>query len=115
MLLGIDGKVKAAFTRAYNKEAHLTPYAAGLVKVGRSKGTAATDELEALEGLDGDDVVGAEDEENDDDPTLDAMIKVKKSTKKDAAGASKKKSETTAKATRAGSSRGRGRGKKTAE
>jgi hypothetical protein len=93
---GIEGKVKAAFTRAYNKEAHMTPYAAGQVKKGRLKDTA--DDLEALDG-DEDGLAGEDDdEEHNEDPSLDAMIKVKKESKKmasssGAAAASRKKTE----------------------
>jgi replication factor C subunit 1 len=116
---GIEGKVKAAFTRAYNKEAHMTPYAAGQVKKGRSKDTA--DDLEALDG-DEDGLAGeVDDEEQSEDPSLDAMIKVKKESKKTAsssgaaaAGAAGRKKTGAPAATR-GRGGGRGGRKKAAE
>ena len=115
LILGIDGKVKAAFTRAYNKEAHLTPYAASQVKVGRGKASGASDEMEGLE-LDGEEAAAVDEEENDDDVTHDAMIKVKKATKKEAGGSKKSESASgSGRGSRGGGARGRGRGKKSAE
>ncbi|KAI9560967.1 hypothetical protein GHT06_011923 [Daphnia sinensis] len=81
IMAGVEGKVKAAFTRAYNKEGHMTPYAVVQVKKGRSKDAA--DDQEAL--VDEDGLAEEEDdEEQSEDPSLDAMIKVKKETKKTA-------------------------------
>lgn len=106
IMAGIEGKVKAAFTRAYNKEGHMTPYAVVQVKKGRSKDTA--DDQEALvdeEGLAEED----DDEEQSEDPSLDAMIKVKKETKKTAAAAAAvtgKKKAPSATRGRGGGSRG---------
>lgn len=71
--------MKAAFTRAYNKEGHMTPYASVQVKKGRSKDTP--DDQEAL--LD-EDALEEDEEEPSEDPSLDAMIKVKKESKKTA-------------------------------
>jgi replication factor C subunit 1 len=85
--LGIEAKVKSAFTRAYNKEAHMTPYAAGQVKKSRSKDT--TDDVDAVLDGDEDGLAGEEDdEEQNEDPSLDAMIKVKKESKKTASSSS---------------------------
>ncbi|EFX80623.1 hypothetical protein DAPPUDRAFT_318220 [Daphnia pulex] len=118
IMAGIEGKVKAAFTRAYNKEAHMTPYAAGQVKKGRSKDTA--DDLEALDG-DEDGLAGEEDdEEQSQDPSLDAMIKVKKESKKTASSSSSSGATAAASRKKTGApaaTRGRGRGgrKKAAE
>ncbi len=72
-------QVKAAFTRAYNKESHLTPYSTGAApKKGRRRGgVAATDDLDELEG--GYEEGGTqpeEDEEEEEDVTTDTMIKV---------------------------------------
>ena len=104
---GIEGKVKAAFTRAFNKEAHMTPYAAGHVKKGRSKESATAEE----EGFGDEDEV-VEEEDDNEDPSLDAMIKVKKESKKTVAASSssagKKKAVPAA-------TRGRGGRKKAAE
>ena len=117
-LIGIDGKVKAAFTRAYNKEGHMTPYAAGQIKKGRAKEVseeAYGDEEEDQQDAD-------QDSEQDDDPTMDAMIKVKSKKTTAASGATKRKAATAATAAPA-ATRGRGGGsgsrggrkKKTAE
>ena len=69
----VDSKVKAAFTRQYNKEVVL-PYAAGGVSKKRGAATAAAD----AEGELGEDEVEDEDQEEDDDISADAMIKAKK-------------------------------------
>ncbi|XP_061438963.1 replication factor C subunit 1 isoform X2 [Rhineura floridana] len=46
----VDSKVKSAFTRAYNKEAHLTPYSLQIAqKTKRRAGSAVDEELEAEE------------------------------------------------------------------
>lgn len=64
----IDSKVKAAFTRAFNKESHLNPFC--VVNIKKLKGTKSNEEedYEAEEN----------DEEEEDDITADSMIKVKK-------------------------------------
>ncbi|KAI1238248.1 hypothetical protein IHE44_0012966 [Lamprotornis superbus] len=66
-------KVKAAFTRAYNKEAHLTPYSLSSVKASkRQSGSAAT--LDLSEDLNVEEIQSDEDEQDTLDS--DAMIKV---------------------------------------
>ena len=72
-LKGVEPKVKAAFTRAYNKEIVL-PYATGGGPVGRKRAAAASDELLDEEEED----AVEENEEDDDDIAADAMIKAKK-------------------------------------
>ncbi|CAL1601443.1 unnamed protein product [Knipowitschia caucasica] len=69
----LDSKVKAAFTRAYNKEAHLTPYSLQVVKKGRRGGGGG-------EGLLGEDMETEvrESEDEGDNLQTDAMIKQKK-------------------------------------
>uniref|UniRef100_A0A2L2Y705 Replication factor C subunit 1 n=1 Tax=Parasteatoda tepidariorum TaxID=114398 RepID=A0A2L2Y705_PARTP len=74
-------KVKSAFTRAYNKESGKNPYA--ITNVKKKKG--ASKDVE--DGLDEDNDVVSEEEE-DEDIEKDAMIKVKKPTKKSAADSS---------------------------
>uniref|UniRef100_A0AAQ4QYK9 Replication factor C subunit 1 n=1 Tax=Gasterosteus aculeatus aculeatus TaxID=481459 RepID=A0AAQ4QYK9_GASAC len=69
----LDSKVKAAFTRAYNKEAHLTPYALHAVKKGRRGGPGAGSELG------GEDADNEVQESEDEGVNADAMIKQKKS------------------------------------
>ncbi|KAJ8977515.1 hypothetical protein NQ317_017133 [Molorchus minor] len=66
----VDAKVKSAFTRTYNKEAHLLPFAAG----GVSKKKASALDTDLL--LEDDENVQS-DVEEDDDITADASIKVK--------------------------------------
>lgn len=63
-------QVKAAFTRAYNKESHLTPYSLQVVKKSR-KGAV---DPELIGELDSESQV--QEEEEDDGVTADAMIKV---------------------------------------
>uniref|UniRef100_A0A8C6L9U0 Replication factor C subunit 1 n=1 Tax=Nothobranchius furzeri TaxID=105023 RepID=A0A8C6L9U0_NOTFU len=67
----LDSKVKAAFTRAYNREAHMTPYALQAVKKGRRGGLGDLD----VGGEDADqDGPGSEDD--GEGVQTDAMIKV---------------------------------------
>ncbi|KAM9857419.1 replication factor C subunit 1 [Aulostomus maculatus] len=69
----LDAKVKAAFTRTYNKEAHLMPYSLQTVKKGRRGGGGESE----LGGEDMErDVQESEDE--GDNLKTDAMIKQKK-------------------------------------
>lgn len=62
--------MKAAFTRAYNKESHLTPYSLQVVKKSR-KGAV---DPELIGELDGESQL--QEEEEDNGVTADAMIKV---------------------------------------
>uniref|UniRef100_A0A8C5KRM4 Replication factor C subunit 1 n=1 Tax=Jaculus jaculus TaxID=51337 RepID=A0A8C5KRM4_JACJA len=71
----LDPKVKAAFTRAYNKEAHLTPYSLQTVKTPRAS-TGPALESEYSEELQDED--SQSDEKDQDAIETDAMIKVKK-------------------------------------
>ncbi|XP_057584405.1 replication factor C subunit 1 isoform X3 [Hippopotamus amphibius kiboko] len=70
----LDPKVKAAFTRAYNKEVHLTPYALQAVKTHRHSTGPALDS-EYSEELNEDD--SQSDEKDQDTLETDAMIKKK--------------------------------------
>ncbi|XP_058450932.1 replication factor C subunit 1 [Malaya genurostris] len=102
----VDGKVKAALTRAYNKE--IAPYSYSVVNAVKKKRAEAVDEAAAeMYGEDDDAYNGAadsEEEKDDDDLENNAFIKVKKkpatkgavasSTK---AGGSKTKTTTSAK------------------
>ncbi|KTF92849.1 hypothetical protein cypCar_00034753 [Cyprinus carpio] len=95
----LDSKVKAAFTRAYNKESHLTPYSLQVVKKSR-KGAV---DRELIGELDGESQL--QEEEEDNGVTSDAMIKQKKAKpakdiKQEKPGASGK-----------GKGRGKGKGK----
>ena len=75
-LAGVEPKVKAALTRTFNKESHLTPYALkdAPKKVRRGGGGGGGEEFgETGEGSGGE---LSEDEEDNDDVTKDAMIKV---------------------------------------
>lgn len=64
--------MKAAFTRAYNKEVHLTPYSLQAVKKGRRGGGGESE----LGGEDADKEV-QESEDEGDSLKIDAMIKVR--------------------------------------
>ncbi|RMC14177.1 hypothetical protein DUI87_09267 [Hirundo rustica rustica] len=69
----LDPKVKAAFTRAYNRETHLTPYSLSSVKASkRQSGSAVT--LDLSEDLNVEEIQSDEDEQDTVDS--DAMIKV---------------------------------------
>ncbi|KFQ81902.1 Replication factor C subunit 1, partial [Phoenicopterus ruber ruber] len=70
----LDPKVKAAFTRAYNKEAHLTPYSLNSVKTSKRQSGAVN--LELNEDLNVEEIQSDEDEQ--DTVESDAMIKQKK-------------------------------------
>ncbi|XP_057358140.1 replication factor C subunit 1 isoform X1 [Manis pentadactyla] len=70
----LDPKVKAAFTRAYNKEVHLTPYSLQAVKTSRSSTGPALDS-EYNDELHEDD--SQSDEKDQDAMETDAMIKKK--------------------------------------
>ncbi|KAI5088040.1 replication factor C subunit 1 [Silurus meridionalis] len=96
----LDSKVKAAFTRAYNKKSHLTPYSLQVVKKGR-KGA-----VDADLALDTDIDLQGQDEEEEEEGTVnsDAMIKQKK-----AKPAKEVKQE---KAGTSGKGKGKGKGKK---
>ncbi|KAM9315001.1 replication factor C subunit 1 isoform 2-T2 [Pholidichthys leucotaenia] len=97
----LDSKVKAAFTRAYNKEVHLTPYSLQAVKKGRRGGGAESE-------LGGEDMVqdDQEDEEEGDNLKADAMIKKKRA--KATKDSSKEKKEDSGK----GKGKGKGKAKK---
>ncbi|XP_056345158.1 replication factor C subunit 1 isoform X2 [Oenanthe melanoleuca] len=71
----LDPKVKAAFTRAYNKEAHLTPYSLSSVKASKRQSGSATT-LDLSEDLIVEEIQSDEDEQDTLDS--DAMIKQKK-------------------------------------
>ncbi|XP_035492018.2 replication factor C subunit 1 isoform X2 [Scophthalmus maximus] len=97
----LDSKVKAAFTRAYNKEVHLTPYSLQTVKKGRRGGAGG----ESEQG--GEDVDNGQQESEDEGEGLkaDAMIKQKKAK---APKESKPKKEDSGK----GKGKGKGKAKK---
>ncbi|KAF4790402.1 Replication factor C subunit 1 [Turdus rufiventris] len=69
----LDSKVKAAFTRAYNKEAHLTPYSLSSVKASKRQSASAA-ALDLSEDLHVEETQSDEDEQDTLDS--DAMIKV---------------------------------------
>uniref|UniRef100_A0A7N5ZS23 Replication factor C subunit 1 n=1 Tax=Anabas testudineus TaxID=64144 RepID=A0A7N5ZS23_ANATE len=96
----LESKVKAAFTRAYNKEVHLTPYSLQVVKKGRRGGGGESE----LGGDDMDQDV-QEDEDEGENLKADAMIKQKKAK---ATKETKKEKEDSGK----GKGKGKGKAKK---
>ncbi|XP_053560024.1 replication factor C subunit 1 isoform X2 [Bombina bombina] len=70
----LDSKVKAAFTRGYNKESHMTPYSLQMVKASKREAPSSLDS-EMNEELN---VEETQAEEKPDDVETDAMIKAKK-------------------------------------
>ncbi|KFV98983.1 Replication factor C subunit 1, partial [Eurypyga helias] len=88
----LDPKVKAAFTRAYNKEAHLTPYSLGSVKTSKRQSGSGVS-LDLNEDLNVEETQSDEDEQ--DTVESDAMIKQKKA--KSSKPPKREKNEETAK------------------
>ncbi|KAI8120769.1 Replication factor C subunit 1 [Lucilia cuprina] len=78
----VDGKVKAALTRAYNKEVLAYTYSATAgVKKKRAEASDDMDQLAMEEGEEGSNAnIESEDEKEDDDLENDALIKAKKKT-----------------------------------
>ncbi|XP_059158206.1 replication factor C subunit 1-like [Physella acuta] len=72
----LDSKTKAAFTRRYNKEIHLTPYATGTVSKRKIRGTAMVEE-EVFEEDGGEERIAESEKEEDEDIEQDTMIKTK--------------------------------------
>lgn len=93
----LDSKVKAAFTRAYNKESHLTPYSLQVVKKGRRGGGVDAELGEEAE------TEVRESEDEGDGLQTDAMIKQKKA--KPSKETKKEKADVT------GKGKGKGKGK----
>ncbi|XP_045569939.1 LOW QUALITY PROTEIN: replication factor C subunit 1 [Salmo salar] len=93
----LDPKVKSAFTRAYNRETHLTPYSLQPIKKGRRGGVEA--ELGGEEQAE-----QPEEEEEEEGVAADAMIKKKAKPSKEP-----KKEKTTAGDSGKGKGKGKGR------
>ncbi|KAM3864864.1 replication factor C subunit 1 [Diretmus argenteus] len=72
----LDPKVKAAFTRTYNREVHMTPYALQTVKKGRRGGGGGAES--ELTGNEMDQDSQEPEEEEEEGLTADAMVKQKK-------------------------------------
>lgn len=85
LIESVDGRVKAALTRAYNKE--VTPYTYSNVTAAKKKKLIASDD-DYLGGEDGDGGVSSDDED-DEKLENDTLIKSKKSNTKPAAKSSK--------------------------
>lgn len=97
----VDGRVKAALTRAYNKE--VAPYTYSAITATKKKKIAASDE-DYMNEL-GEDGGQASDSDNEDDDKLenDTLIKAKKSSGSSKAGGSK--ASTSSGKSRAGTSK----------
>jgi len=108
---GVESKVKAAFTRAYNKQVSL-PYSTNVGNVAKKASKVIEADPAAVEDQE------EEDDEDDDDITKDTMIKPKKKTGKSEEGKATKGGRGRASGGAAGTSKGekpaggRGRGKK---
>ncbi|GFS27534.1 replication factor C subunit 1 [Elysia marginata] len=104
----LDSKTKAAFTRQYNKQIHMTPYATGATGGKKRKARGAPMEEEALvleEGAENGDGLNppSDEEEEEEGIEADTMIKSKK------AAAGKAKAGSTP--ADSGSKKGKGKGK----
>ncbi|XP_026288608.1 replication factor C subunit 1 [Frankliniella occidentalis] len=117
-MAGVDSKVKAALTRAYNKAGGLMiPYALD-VPVKKKKASAAVEE--GYGGEEEEEEGESDDDKSDDDDAADGMIKAKKPEKKAASASSSSSSQaSSSRGSRGGArgsgqprGRGRGRGKK---
>lgn len=73
----VDGRVKAALTRTYNKE--VTPFTYSATTTTKKKKVAASDEDYLNELEEGGDQLSDDDDEDDDNVDNDALIKSKKS------------------------------------
>ncbi|BES91550.1 replication factor C [Nesidiocoris tenuis] len=99
----IDSKVKAAFTRAYNKNPVMTPFSISGASIKKGRAAAKDDDfLKELLENEGDDSIVNEENEDDSNPLTDGMITAKKSrsettkeakTTRNAANTSKKTSK----------------------
>ncbi|CAL1548583.1 unnamed protein product [Lymnaea stagnalis] len=110
----LDSKTKAAFTRQYNKEIHLTPYATGSInKKRRTRGVAMEEDEAVLEEEGGgEETTGAEGEsEKEEEESLEenTMIKAKKPS---TSSKGKKPSEQKAGGSEKGKGKAKGGGKK---
>merc|ERR1712228_288313 len=94
-MAAVASKTKAALTRTYNKESHMTPYA-NEVSVKKSKKPKV--DLDYEDGpLLGEDVVDGENESDDDDKEVAAVLtKAKKATNAKEGGGGKGKGSKTA-------------------
>ncbi|KAH0946169.1 hypothetical protein HN011_006968 [Eciton burchellii] len=93
----LDSKVKAAFTRAYQKNPPMLPYVIGNNATAKKRSVTMNDDY----------VEEEEDEEENDDIGFDKMIKTKKPT----AASSSKATASTNRSNESGRKRGKGRGK----
>ncbi|XP_068084538.1 replication factor C subunit 1 isoform X2 [Anabrus simplex] len=100
----IDSKVKAAMTRAYNKEGIMTPYS--VVSVVKKQVAGSSQDLVGNEEVEEDAV---DEDKDDEDITHDAMIKAKKRT------ATKVQHKEAGHSDSKGKGKGKGKGKKKAE
>lgn len=76
LMTKIDSKVKAAFTRAYNKESHMNPFTAvDFKKLKKKSGDDDYEMGEGEEGGEGERTAVSGDEQEDDDVDNDTMVK----------------------------------------
>lgn len=88
---GVDGKVKAALTRAYNKE--VAPYSYSIVTGVKKKKASGADDDYMNEFGEDDGRAGSSDEEDDDKLDNDVLIKAKKTTRSTATASTSKGSK----------------------
>lgn len=107
----VDGRVKAALTRAYNKE--IAPYSYSAANTVKKKKAAAADDDYMNEYGEGGDVASDSDDGDDDTVDNDALIKQKKSaTSKASTSKASTSKASTSKASGSGSKRAAGTSKK---
>nr|CAD7577833.1 unnamed protein product [Timema californicum] len=98
----VDSKVKAAFTRAYNKDVVMLPYSVTSVK----KVSIASNKVATLDGEEETEVDETEETQEPDDITVDSMIKAKKR-----AAPKRKVDKDASQAVASNAKRGKGKGK----
>nr|CAD7260411.1 unnamed protein product [Timema shepardi] len=98
----VDSKVKAAFTRAYNKDVAMLPYSVTSVK----KVSIASNKVATLDGEEEMEVDETEETQEPDDITVDSMIKAKKR-----AAPKRKVDKDASQAVASNAKRGKGKGK----
>lgn len=111
-IANVDGKVKAALTRAYNKE--VAPYSYSVVSgVKKKKASEADDDYMNELGEDGENaLVVSSDDENDDKLDNDVLIKAKKTTRSTSVASTSSKSSKASSSGRSGAKKPAGASKK---
>ncbi|XP_046396184.1 replication factor C subunit 1 isoform X2 [Ischnura elegans] len=107
----VSSKVKAAFTRAYNKEGIMTPYAVTMAVKKKRGGGGSSEDYYGEEGEGEEGLEDADEEEQEEDIDSDAMIKLKKPSARGQCSSKGDSGRSSGKDTVAEGGKGKGRGK----